>query len=502
MVSLRNISLQNAIMALSILCLLAGMSSLYFWNKAYDIFDEFYERSYLLGLEIFEARQTADYSQLQKSDVKVSIVKAQEHMRLDNILVLNFEKIDADYKLTELNLSAASTGKSTQIRIYRANRKFKIADIPHGVSRADQFGKLSYRFAQKCDDTILAVQIDADFWALITAETYWACAARPFDWRWLAILNFGIIALILVIVSQNIPKPFIRLARIFEDKLHYFDMQKLKQNGTVETQSIARSIDKFMNYEEQRLDKRIEFFTAMSHDLGSPATRLRLRAELIEDPKLRQKFIKDIDHLTGMIQASLHFMRYEAEKEMPRIVDFGSLIETIVHDYQDMGHNVVYQPPSDISFLNAATLFAKASVKKTYTLHDKRAITGRCQPLNMRRAIENLIDNGLKFGQAVIVGLEADVQNIYINIKDNGGGVRPEELNKLIDAFYQGENVKIQRLEGSLVGTGSVGLGLAIVDSIVAAHEGQLNFTNNAEFGGLEVSLKLPRKLMFEPMVE
>lgn len=191
----------------------------------------------------------------------------------------------------------------------------------------------------------------------------------------------------------------------------------MELKGTVETQSLARSLNKFIEIEDQKLEKRIKFFTAMSHDLGTPTTRLRLRVDLIEDQTLKQKLVKDVDHLTSMISASLHFMRREVEKELPRIVDFGSLVETIANNYQDMGLPVLYQPPSKISFKTVGSLFGNNSDAEVKNLSDKRVITGSCQPLNMRRAIENLIDNGLKFGNSVVVSLEAAEYSVPLKIR-------------------------------------------------------------------------------------
>ncbi len=489
MLPLNRISLLTAIMSLALFSMAAGFSSLYFWNKAYQGFEAHYQKSYLLGLKIYDASQQQEFNTLRNSNVFVTNVQADQQIRMDNKVILKFSKISADYKLTEFNINSANPIK---IRIYRQKQKFKIADIPISVSIADQIGKLSYTLAQKCDTTIMAFKVEKKDWTLITAPNYWSCQSKPYDWRWVTILILVFALLVIVVVSQNIPKPFIHLSRIFKDNVSHFNLTKLEQDGTKESQSIALSINQYIEAEEIRLAKRISFFTAMSHDLGTPATRLRLRAELIEDDGLRMKFIRDIDHLTEMIKGSLHFMRHEAEKEAARQIDFGSLLETICNDYQDMGHSVIYQPPADFSFKNVSTFFANRKGGKTHKLQDKRIITGSCQPLNIKRAVENLIDNGLKFGSAVIVSLEASFDFIHILVKDNGKGVLPQELDKIANAFYQGKNAK-QAINNGELGFGSVGLGLAIVGSIVDVHKGQLSIENSVELGGLIIEIRLPR---------
>lgn len=490
---LNRMSLQLTVTILALFCLTAGMASVYFWQKAYSELDKYYLNAYSFGLELYQASHRKEYNNLKRQGVSVDIDQAQEKFDTKNQLILDFQKIKAGYEFSELNFHTHLSSQLTQIRIYKLYNKFKVSNLKNSVSDADQFGNLSLALAQKCDDTIVVLNIDKDNWALISAPIYWACSSKPFDQRWISIVIFIISLLVVFLASQNIPQPFVTLARVFKNKIHYSDISRMELKGTIETQSLAKSLNNFIEIEDKKLEKRIKFFTAMSHDLGTPITRLRLRVDLIEDQVLKQKLIKDVDHLTSMISASLHFMRHEVEKEPPRIVDFGSLVETIANNYQDMDLSVLYQPPSKISFKTVGSLFGNSSDAEIKDISDRRLITGSCQPLNMRRAIENLIDNGLKFGDSVIISLEADSEFIYIIVKDDGGGVAPQEIDKIASAFFQGANAKLRTEEP--IGFGNVGLGLAIVGAIVDAHEGQVSFHNDPEVGGFVVSLKLPRRL-------
>ena len=496
MLKRRPISLNASITWLLIFCLLAGLSSMYFWNLANTQLKRHYEASYNLGLKIYEASRFDYFQSLLVEHVDLKIENPKKNKNVVNIVTFEFEKISTDYKyMTEFFLNSYTVDSQNRIRVYKKKRKFEIAELKNSVAEADQYGRLSALLAQRCDDTILAIQGKKTSWALIQSPKHWSCAAKPFDWRWVSILIMIITVSFLVFGASNIAKPFERLAKIFQNEIHYLDMKSLEQAGTTETQSIAKSVNKFIDVEARRLEKRIDFFTAMSHDLGTPATRIRLRAELIEDASLRVKFINDIDHLTEMIKASLHFMRHETEKELPRVVDFGSLMETISNEYQDLGHSVAYQKPLDLSFEYASTAFSNSQGKTSHFLQEKRIITVFCQPLNIRRAIENLIDNGLKFGEAVILQLSADSKFVYVQVIDNGGGVLPQELNKISSAFYQGKNNPENLSEkNNDLGFGNVGLGLAIVGNIMDAHDGILSFNNDEAHGGLVVSMKIPRQ--------
>ncbi len=490
---LNRMSLQSSVLILALFCLSTGMTSVFFWQKAYFELDKHYLDAHKFGLELYQASYKKEYDNLKRQGVFVDIVQVKKNFNTENQLILNFQKIKPGYELSELNFHTHLSSQLTQIRIYKLRNKFRVANLNNSVSDADQFGNLSLELAQKCDDTTIVLHVDYDNWAIISAPLYWACSSKPYDQRWVSIVIFIISLLVVFLASQNIPQPFVNLAKVFKNKIHYLDTSKMELKGTKETQSLAKSLNKFIETEDKKLEKRIKFFIAMSHDLGTPTTRLRLRVDLIEDQSLKKKLIKDVDHLTSMISASLHFMRHEVEKELPRIVDFGSLVETIANSYQDMALPVLYQSPSKISFKTVASLFGNNNDAEVKNISDKRVIIGSCQPLNMRRAVENLIDNGLKFGNSVVVNLEADFEFIYITVKDDGDGVAPQELGEITNAFFQGVNAKTRSEE--TIGFGNVGLGLAIVGAIVDEHEGQLSFYNDSEVGGFVVSMKLPRKL-------
>lgn len=204
---LKRMSLQSTVTILALFCLVAGMASVYFWQKAYSELDDFYLKAHSFGLELYQASHKKEYNNLKRQGVSVDIDQAQKIFDSGNQLILNFQKIKAGFEFSEVNFDTHLNSQLTQIRIYKLRNKFRVANLKNAVSDADQFGNLSLALAQQCDDTIIVLHIDNDNWALISAPLYWACTSKPFDQRWIAIVIFIISLLIVFLAAQNIPQP-------------------------------------------------------------------------------------------------------------------------------------------------------------------------------------------------------------------------------------------------------------------------------------------------------
>jgi signal transduction histidine kinase len=232
----------------------------------------------------------------------------------------------------------------------------------------------------------------------------------------------------------------------------------LPETGPDET----RHANAAFNRMRERLDRYIRDRTAMlaaiAHDLRTPITSLRLRAEFIEDEEAKAKILETLAEMQAMAEAVLAFARGDAESEETRATDIAALVESIVDDVAESGRDA--------------------------TFADSPPVVRRCRPFALRRAIANLIDNATFYGGRARARVETDKDEVRIIVDDDGPGVPASDLERVFDPFV--------RLEGSRSReTGGAGLGLAISRGILRAHGGDVTLQNRPG-GGLRAIATLP----------
>ncbi len=253
-------------------------------------------------------------------------------------------------------------------------------------------------------------------------------------------------------------RPLRRLA-VAADRLGRGEsFEPLPETGPQET----RQANVAFNRMRERLDRFIRDRTAMlaavAHDLRTPITSLRLRAEFIDDEETKAKVLETLAEMQAMTEATLAFARGDAETEESRTTDLAALVESIVEDVAASGREAAFE--------------------------DSPPVTVRCRPFALRRAIGNLVDNATFYGVRARARVETDADEIRIVVDDDGPGMPAAELEHVFDPFV--------RLEGSRSReTGGAGLGLAIARSIARAHGGDVRLENRAG-GGLRAVLSLP----------
>ena len=196
---------------------------------------------------------------------------------------------------------------------------------------------------------------------------------------------------------------------------------------------------------------------AISHDLRTPLTSLRLRAEFVTDHDVQEKMLKTIDEIQTMTEAALAFVREEATAEATRTVDLSALVESLCDDLAELGH--------DVTFIDGA------------------AINYRCRPDALRRAIRNLIENAVRYGECARVSVLRTAKSIDIAVEDDGPGIPDEVMEQVFAPFYRLEDSRNRE-------TGGVGLGLSIARAIARHHGGDVVLDNRAK--GLQATISLP----------
>lgn len=277
------------------------------------------------------------------------------------------------------------------------------------------------------------------------------------------LLSMGIMALIILAASVwavgRVAAPLGSLAAAAERLGNDVNAPRLPETGTTETRAAARAFNNMQTQLRNLIDNRTRLLAAISHDLRTPLTLLRLRAEAVDNNEERDKMLSTIAEMDSLIGTSLQFARDDSASEPRRQVDLTAVVQSVVDDMTDAGLPVRMHPATSILY--------------------------SCQPAALKRAVRNLLDNAVKYGKTGSAKVRLAAQTVEIDIDDDGPGIPEAELARVLEPFYRLEESRSRE-------TGGVGLGLAITHAIVQAHGGKLTLSNRPE-GGLRASLVLPR---------
>jgi signal transduction histidine kinase len=277
-------------------------------------------------------------------------------------------------------------------------------------------------------------------------------------------LNLTLLVLLLVIVlyiaARNITRPLSDLARAADSMgRDTRPAPQLAERGARELRDAARAFNTMQDRLHRYLDSRTRVLAAMSHDLKTPLTRLRLQVEALENPPMQARIGRELDEMESMVREALSLFRGLDDGEPATAIDIDELVAQIRDEFADMGATV------------------------TIAGNALRPFTGKPQAL--KRCLTNLIANAIKFGTRAEIHIE-DGADLLIRVRDQGPGIPEEELERVFEPFYRVESSRNRD-------SGGTGLGLSIARDIAQAHGGSLRLANAAG-GGLEATLRLPRR--------
>ena len=273
----------------------------------------------------------------------------------------------------------------------------------------------------------------------------------------LAVILVTVILLSLVAVRW-VTGPLTLLADAAEKLGKNINQPPIPEAGPAEVQRAARSFNAMQQRLANAISERTRVLTAMSHDLKTPITRMRLRTEMLEDEAAREKFDRDLAEMEQMVTQTLEFMRDATDREPVQRIDVMALLESLQTDYQDTGKQV------EIRGSAARPLAAR--------------------PVALRRCLTNLLDNAIRYGARATVEIAEDAGKLAVRVLDEGPGIPAEQIERAFEPFFRGEASRSRD-------TGGFGLGLGIARNIARAHGGDLTLKNRPG-GGLAAELILP----------
>jgi len=284
-------------------------------------------------------------------------------------------------------------------------------------------------------------------------------APLPRNLRFNLTLLLVVLVIALFVTARSITRPLSALARAADSIGRDARPEKLPEAGARELRDAARAFNTMQDRLNRYLDSRARVLAAMSHDLKTPLTRLRLQAETLGDAALQARIVKELTEMELMVREALSLFRGLDDGEPAVPVDVNELVESVRQAFAEMGAAV------SVSGRALAPFTAKAQA--------------------LKRCLTNLISNAVNFGTRADVRLE-DNGELVIRVRDAGPGVPPGELEQVFEPFYRLEHSRNRD-------SGGTGLGLTIARDIAQAHGGTLILANLPE-GGLEATLRLPRR--------
>ncbi len=272
------------------------------------------------------------------------------------------------------------------------------------------------------------------------------------------ILLAALIAIALYAVTLGITRPLSKLARAAEAVGRDIRQPPLLESGSRELRDAARAFNTMQERMQRYVDSRTRVLAAMSHDLKTPLTRLRLRMATLNDPDLQTRVDQDLGEMESMVHGALTLLRGLNDDEPAEALDINELLARLQVEFAEMG------TPFEV-------------LGRTRSLY-------AAKPIALKRCLTNLIYNATKFGGGVSVTVE-DGPAVVIRVRDQGPGIPEEHLAKVFEPFYRVESSRNRD-------TGGTGLGLCIARDIAQAHGGSLKLSN-LPHRGLLATLTLPR---------
>jgi signal transduction histidine kinase len=270
-------------------------------------------------------------------------------------------------------------------------------------------------------------------------------------------LTAVLVSVVGVLTVRRIASPLRQLTRAAETLGRGEAVAPLAPRGPEDLRRTTVAFNSMQERLHRFVADRTRMLAAIGHDLRTPLTTLRLRAELVEDPDLQDRMLATIDEMRAMTDSTLSLVGEDAGAEPTRTIDLTALVESVCDDLAELGQPVRFVPGDRLDY--------------------------RCRPDGLRRALRNLIENAVRYAGGADVRLVADDRDVTIIVEDDGPGIPVEHVEEVFAPFFRLEASRSRE-------TGGVGLGLSIARAIARQHGGDIILSQRAP--GLQAAVILP----------
>jgi signal transduction histidine kinase len=266
------------------------------------------------------------------------------------------------------------------------------------------------------------------------------------------------LAIIGSLIGSRIARPLRSLAKAAEALGRGENLPPLEEKGPEEIRRTASAFNQMQARLHRFIDDRTKMLAAIGHDLRTPLTSLRLRTEFVKDQEIKRKMLGTIEEIQSMTEAAIAFARGESADEETRPIQLEALVGSICDDQEDLGHPVTFVPAGKITY--------------------------RCRPDGLRRAVRNVVENAVRYGDEATVSIVQTSATVDIVVEDHGPGIPEEMREKVFAPFFRLESSRNKQ-------TGGIGLGLAIARAVARQHGGDIVFASREV--GMRTIISLPR---------
>jgi signal transduction histidine kinase len=361
-------------------------------------------------------------------------------------------------------------------RLARANYRYRLGEVPDGAPGGSELMQALVAALTQTLDPAYAIAVttvsagaDAGRMRLhlrLSDGTPLTVALAPprleiSPWVLLVLsTQLALLAVFTWIAVRLATRPLAQFARAADALGHTLLARPLAEEGPLEVAQAAVAFNAMQRRIAEQVAERIQILAAVSHDLQTPITRMRLRTDLLDDAALREKLHGDLRVMQALVEEGIAYARSaQAVNEPACRVDLYALLDSLACDYADAGRPIRLIGGYDGSLTT--------------------------RPHTLRRVLVNLLDNALKFGTEAEIAIETETPDrVAITVRDRGSGIPPAELQAVLQPFYRVESSRNRE-------TGGTGLGLAIAQQLTLALGGTLSLSNRSG-GGLEARLALP----------
>lgn len=354
-----------------------------------------------------------------------------------------------------------STAETRQLRSQLAGQFALDAqrlNVTHARLTREDFSYWKCRHSEidlPVDAVVVSVQLDSGEWLNAEVHAHEWHWREKLDWMMRAAAAFVFVGGIAIYFMRRLNRPLNRLTDAAQRFGAGLQAAPVPEDGPIDLQRAIRAFNEMQRQVAGELARRTSTLAAISHDVRTPLTALRIKSELIDDAELREDMIASIQRMEAITASALEFLQGGAHAEPMRCVDLSELLESECQEFAELG-----QPA---------------------TFTGAHGIRCNCRPDALARAVRNLIDNAIKYGGEARVALVVEREWVEISVADNGPGIAPELRERAVLPF--------ERL--SPTDQAGFGLGLAVAQAIAAGHGGEIVLDANRPTG-LIARLRFP----------
>ena len=305
---------------------------------------------------------------------------------------------------------------------------------------------------------VISLQLQSGRWLNAEVHPHEWHFAQKLDWMLKVAAAFAFVGGVALFFMRRLGRPLNQLTAAARSFAEGMQATEVAEDGPIDLRRAIRSFNAMQRQVADEMARRTGTLAAISHDVRTPLTALRVKAEMVSDATVRDDLIASVDRMERITASALQYLKGESRGEPMRPVDLSALLESECTEFEELGRDVAFTGEHGVHFT--------------------------CRPEALARAVRNLIDNAVKYAGHARVALRPAQGFVDIVVSDDGPGIPPEKLQRAMEPF--------ERLSKAREGDHSgFGLGLAIVKAIAEGHEGQLILVANKP-QGLVATIRLP----------